>query len=182
MTELWVMIYYIPLMLLFAASVVLRDKDCIIITFVSLVAFAVTRLITETVTGERYMYDFANDLFVCVTFLWFIRGNKIARWLIITYTLMALLSYIPYAADLLSNRGRAISLEILSTLQLIIIFGGLIYGTRNRRLAEHNYDDNSGIAAMVRGSAFKRYTKKVATLRTNKTSKNGDHALLEKGN
>ena len=178
MTELWVMIYYIPLLVLFVYSLALRDNKYIVITTVSVIAFCITRMITEFVDGERYMFDFSNDVFVCVTFLWFIRKSKVAQWLIVTYAMMGLFSYIPYAAEILTNNERAITIEIIGKIQLLIILVGLIHGTR--KLSKYN-THIAGVSPPALGDSYsKNDTTGMAKREFNRPFESGTHANLAK--
>lgn len=179
MTELWVMIYYLPLAALLIWSFLIWDKAYIFITTLSMIAFGFTRLITEFVTGERYMFDFSNDLFVCVTLLAFVRHKKIVPWLIGAYSLMILFAYIPYAAEILTNRERAITVEVLSTFQLMLIFGGLIHGTR---LFKHLLNGVGYSRYMDGNKIIKSYKKRMAARRHYRSLKNVNNSPITKDN
>lgn len=139
MFSIWVLMYIVPLTILWISSIWFQQKDYILITSVSMGAFVVTRMITTFIDGERYMFDLSNDLAVVVILLYYLKNNLVVRALTVSYALMTLISYLPYANNLVNNEWRYLSLEIIGKIQLVIITWGMIHGflSRTRNTLKH---------------------------------------------
>lgn len=184
MTQPYVMAYYIPLFILWLYALSTKNKDYAFITSVIVVAFAATRLITFLPEAERIMLDFANDLAVCAALIYFQKKkasqekNKVIPFLIITYIGM-MICYILNIADIVTHTGKMYMLEAISVVQLLLIFGGMIHGTRRHSNNTKHISDIVGHSgAMHRDKMDERHKKDVERKKSNVPFKSGDHASL----
>lgn len=187
MLQPYVMAYYIPLFLLWSFAIAARDKDYTFITSISIIAFIATRLITFLPEGDRIMLDFANDLVVCAVLIYLpkrktgkiLKTNKIIPYLVITYIAM-MISYIFYIAEAVTNTSKTYMLEAISVIQLLLIFGGLIYGIS--RHYKYRDDNSDNLATLVRDRVDKNNAQGVARKEADIPFKSGTHASLAKDN
>jgi len=179
MDQPYVIAYYAPLFTLGFLSLVFNDKDFIRITFISALAFGVTRMITLVPESGRYMFDFSNDVVVCLAFLWLVRSNKFVPFLIGTYTLMWLGSYIPFALGVLTHTEHRYVLEAISVLQLLLIFGGIAHGTGPRKLLWNIFNFMHRAFILVRNQNVQKTHERVEGTGDNIGNLGGDSRPLQ---
>ena len=139
MDQWYVQMYYIPLFILCAASIVQRNKDYIFITCLMVCAFFATRLTTYIPQDSRTMVDFSNNLIVCACLLLHqrqtpLKVKRIIPFLVLTYTAL-IASQAIHLLGLLTYTERRYVAEALSFVQLLSVLGGLTHG--GHRLGKH---------------------------------------------
>lgn len=128
MISLWSALYLVPLAVIMGITIGRKDRDYIIITSASAVAYIFTRIISEKVSGDRYFWDLANDFMVIGVMIGFLGIKRpVVLALMATYAAMIYFSYIPYSEGLLTKKGNFINNEIIGKIQLIILLLGVYY-------------------------------------------------------
>lgn len=136
----WSWAILICILISLVSSVLCNLKDFKKISSILLVAFLGTRLITEFVTGDRFMFDMANDLVATILLLIFVRNSFAARGIILLYALMTACAYIPSTLGYLSIHTHHIIVDVFAFIQIFILFGGIINGyfSRSRHTLKHS--------------------------------------------
>lgn len=153
MISIWSAIYIIPLAAIWGISIGKQNKDYIIITSASMVAYFFTRVISEKVTGDRYFYDLANDFFVIAVMLGFIGVKRpIVILLMATYASIIFFAYIPYSEGLIVVKDSFIIVEVIGKIQLILLIIG-IYHSGIRSYCSQYYKSSQSLRSFVELSA-----------------------------
>ena len=120
-------------LLAFVLSIAFRNKVSFRVSSILLIAFSGTRVISEFVDGDRFMFDMSNDLVASLLLLYFVRESIVARAVILFYALMTTFAYIPSTLGYMPIHLHHILVDILAFIQIFFVFGGIIYGYRTTK-------------------------------------------------
>ena len=172
----WSWLYLGSILFVLTLSFGLKNKDCGIISFILLVAFIGTRIITETVSS-RFMFDMSNDLFAVVLLLFFVRHSLIARAVIFCYALITAFAYIPSTLGYMPIQVHHKLVDLLAFIQIFIILGGVVNGYRISRLPNRKTNRIQHLSNVSRSDTFNSDNK---SKRDNKRFLAGDYSHLAK--
>jgi len=150
--------------------------NCVKTSSILLLAFLGTRLITEFVTGSRFMFDMSNDLVAVILLLIFVKDSLVARGVIAMYAFMTIFAYIPSTIGYMPIHTHHIIVDALAFIQLIILFGGIIHGYAIF------YRQNDGVRPLADGGGGNTFIHNSRSERTDSSSDTQSNNIFEEDN